>query len=163
MTPGCKSVVSNSKGFFVSSSTDWRREARDFGDDTSGVRSDGGNVRGGIRGRGKGRGRGRGRGRGTVVLVRIYAHNPPLSTCCVGIMPLFFISNSSKVDMNTLRAFGMLRRLTARLRPPRSSATTWFTTTMTAARFRCTPWTKSCSKNTSNAKCKSFPLSSLIQ
>ena len=42
----------------------WRRENKDLNDDTSSVRSDGGSVRGGLRGRGKGRGRGRGRGRG---------------------------------------------------------------------------------------------------
>lgn len=50
----------------ISSVTGWRREQRDFGEDTASVRSDSGSVRGGIRGRGKGRGRGRGRGRGTV-------------------------------------------------------------------------------------------------
>ncbi|XP_074548143.1 la-related protein 1B isoform X4 [Halichoeres trimaculatus] len=43
------------------SRTGWRSQ-RDFGDDTSSIRSDGGSIRGGIRGRGKGRGRGRGRG-----------------------------------------------------------------------------------------------------
>lgn len=50
---------------YVTFLSGWRREARDFADDTS-VRSDGGSIRGGLRGRGKGRGRGRGRGRGTV-------------------------------------------------------------------------------------------------
>uniref|UniRef100_A0A3B3ZVY4 HTH La-type RNA-binding domain-containing protein n=1 Tax=Periophthalmus magnuspinnatus TaxID=409849 RepID=A0A3B3ZVY4_9GOBI len=43
----------------------WRRDPRDFADDSSG-RSENG-VRGGLRGRGKGRGRGRGRGRGTSI------------------------------------------------------------------------------------------------
>lgn len=55
--------------------------------------------------------------------------------------------------MNTLRASETLSRLTA-LRSPRSLAPTWFTTTTTATRSRCTPWMKSFSKNTSNAKCE---------
>ncbi|KAM7376374.1 hypothetical protein PAMP_006115 [Pampus punctatissimus] len=37
------------------SNRSWRREPRDFGDDSASVRSDSGSVRGGIRGRGKGR------------------------------------------------------------------------------------------------------------
>uniref|UniRef100_A0A8C6TKU1 La ribonucleoprotein 1B n=1 Tax=Neogobius melanostomus TaxID=47308 RepID=A0A8C6TKU1_9GOBI len=54
--------LSSNRPHDSSSSRSWRRDPRDFADDSS-VRSENG-VRGGLRGRGKGRGRGRGRGRG---------------------------------------------------------------------------------------------------
>lgn len=45
---------------------------------------------------------------------------------------------------NTLRASATRSRPTAPLRPPPSSAPTWFTTTTTATRSRCTRWMRSC-------------------
>ncbi|XP_017295061.1 la-related protein 1B isoform X3 [Kryptolebias marmoratus] len=77
----------------------WRGEPRDNGDDSAGVRSDGG-----IRGRGKGRGRGRSRGRGRFEYFRDSrssdgsAQVPP----AFGTNMVYYYDDGSKVQMYTV-------------------------------------------------------------
>ncbi|XP_054653144.1 la-related protein 1B isoform X3 [Dunckerocampus dactyliophorus] len=75
----------------------WRREPRDFGDDSSSVRSDG-SVRGGIRGRGKVRGRGRGRGRGRFE----YSQSSDVPVSEFGTNMVYYYDDGSKVQMYTV-------------------------------------------------------------
>lgn len=63
-----------------------------------------------------------------------------------------------QVIMNTLRVSETLSHLTVLLKSPQSSVPTWFITTMTAARSRCTLWMKSFWKNISNDRCEYYSL-----